>query len=79
VDRFGPGGDDRRAADIVGGPPKNLIEAVAGELAEDVMRDERVHAVEVVLHKPQAPIPLMFDDVGVVARRSRRLGRGGAR
>jgi 7,8-dihydroneopterin aldolase/epimerase/oxygenase len=69
----------QRAADIVGGPPKNLIEAVAGELAEDVMRDERVHAVEVVLHKPQAPIPLMFDDVGVVARRSRRLGRGGAR
>ncbi|MBV9090115.1 MAG: dihydroneopterin aldolase [Mycobacteriaceae bacterium] len=70
----------QRAADIVGGPPKNLIEAVAGELAEDVMRDERVHAVEVVLHKPQAPIPLTFDDVAVVARRSRRLGRGsGAR
>jgi dihydroneopterin aldolase len=68
----------QRAADIVGGPPKNLIEAVAGELAEDVMRDERVQAVEVVLHKPDAPIPLTFDDVAVVARRSRRLGRGGA-
>lgn len=67
----------QRAADIVGGPPKNLIEAVAGELAEDVMRDERVHAVEVVLHKPDAPIPLKFDDVAVVARRSRRLGSGG--
>lgn len=67
----------RRAADIVGGPPKNLIEAVAGELAEDLMSDQRVHAVEVVLHKPQAPMPLTFDDVAVVARRSRRLGRGG--
>jgi 7,8-dihydroneopterin aldolase/epimerase/oxygenase len=67
----------QRAADIVGGPPKNLIEAVAGELAEDVMRDERIHAVEVVLRKPQAPMPLAFDDVAVVARRSRRLGRGG--
>ncbi len=67
----------QRAAEIVGGPPKNLIEAVAGELAEDVMRDDRIHAVEVVLHKPQAPIPLTFDDVAVVARRSRRPGRGG--
>ncbi|HUO40489.1 MAG TPA: dihydroneopterin aldolase [Mycobacterium sp.] len=69
----------RRAAEIVGGPPKNLIESVAGELAEDVMGDDRVHAVEVVLHKPQAPMPVAFGDVAVVARRSRRLGRGGAR
>ncbi|HME50083.1 dihydroneopterin aldolase [Mycobacterium sp.] len=67
----------QRAADIVGGPAKNLIESVAGELAEDVMRDDRIHAVEVVLHKPRAPIPLTFDDVAVVARRSRRGGRGG--
>ena len=34
--------------------------------------DERVHAVEVVVHKPSAPIPLTFEDVAVVARRSRR-------
>jgi 7,8-dihydroneopterin aldolase/epimerase/oxygenase len=67
----------KRAADIVGGPPKRLIEAVAGQIAEDVMRDARVHAVEVVLHKPDAPIPLTFADVAVVARRSRRGGRGG--
>ena len=40
------------------------------------MADERVHAVEVVVHKPQAPIPLEFADVAVVARRSRRGGRG---
>ena len=40
------------------------------------MADERVHAVEVVVHKPQAPIPLTFADVAVVARRSRRGGRG---
>jgi 7,8-dihydroneopterin aldolase/epimerase/oxygenase len=68
----------QRAAAIVGGPPKKLIETVAGEIADDVMRDERVHAVEVVLHKPQAPIPLRFNDVAVVARRSRRGGGGGA-
>jgi dihydroneopterin aldolase len=68
----------QRAAAIVGGPPKKLIETVAGAVADDVMRDERVHAVEVVVHKPQAPIPLTFADVAVVARRSRRGGRGGA-
>lgn len=64
-----------RAAEIVGGPPRNLIETVSAEIAEDVMSDERIHAVEVVLHKPSAPIPLAFDDVAVVARRSRRGAR----
>ena len=66
----------QRAADIIAGPPRNLIETVAGEIAEGVMTDERVHAVEVVVHKPAAPIPLTFTDVAVVARRSRRNGRG---
>jgi dihydroneopterin aldolase len=64
-----------RAAAIVAGPPRNLIETVSAEIADDVMSDERVHAVEVVLHKPNAPIPLAFNDVAVVARRSRRGGR----
>ena len=68
----------QRAADIVAGPPRKLIEAVAGDIAEGVMTDERVHAVEVVVHKPAAPIPLEFSDVAVVARRSRRGDRGGA-
>ncbi len=65
----------KRAAAIVAGPPRNLIEAVAADIADDVMRDERVHAAEVTIHKPQAPIPLEFSDVAVVARRSRRPGR----
>lgn len=64
----------QRTAAIVGGEPCALIEAVAGRVAEDVMTDARVQAVEVVLHKPQAPIPLVFGDVAVVARRSRRAG-----
>jgi dihydroneopterin aldolase len=64
----------RRAADVVAGPPRNLIETVAGEIADGVMTDERVHAAEVVVHKPSAPIPLTFEDVAVVARRSRRGG-----
>jgi 7,8-dihydroneopterin aldolase/epimerase/oxygenase len=64
------------AANVVAGPARNLIEAVGGEIADQVMDDERVHAVEVVVHKPQAPIPQQFADVAVVVRRSRRGGRG---
>lgn len=64
------------AAGIVAGPPRNLIETVAAEIADALMTDERLHAVEVVLHKPDAPIPLTFADVAVVARRSRRNARG---
>jgi 7,8-dihydroneopterin aldolase/epimerase/oxygenase len=60
------------AAGIIAGPPRDLIETVSAEIADTVMKDERVHAVEVVLHKPHAPIPLDFADVAVVARRSRR-------
>jgi 7,8-dihydroneopterin aldolase/epimerase/oxygenase len=67
----------QRVAAIVGGEPRDLIEAVAGSVADEVMADPRVQAVEVVLHKPQAPIPLEFADVAVVARRSRwPSGRG---
>ena len=65
-----------RAAEIVGGPARNLIETVAAEIADDVMTDQRVHGVEVVVHKPSAPIPLTFHDVAVVARRSRRGSSG---
>jgi dihydroneopterin aldolase len=76
ADTFDYGVLAQRAATVVAGPARNLIETVAGEIAEDVMKDPRVHAVEVTVHKPQAPIPQTFDDVAVVARRSRRGGRG---
>jgi dihydroneopterin aldolase len=75
-DTFDYGTLAQRAAAIVAGTPRNLIETVAAEIAEDAMADLRVHAVEVTVHKPQAPIPLDFADVAVVARRSRRGGRG---
>ena len=61
-----------QAAAIVGGPSRNLIETVAAEIADGVMTDSRVFAVEVTLHKPSAPIPLEFADVAVTVRRSRR-------
>ncbi|GAA3680486.1 dihydroneopterin aldolase [Lentzea roselyniae] len=61
------------AAVIVGGEPCDLIETVAGRIADAAMTDTRLHAVEVTVHKPSAPIPLTFDDVSVTIRRSRRL------
>lgn len=61
----------RRVAAIVAGPPADLIETVAGRVADAVLEDARVTAVEVTLHKPQAPIPLDFADVAVVLRRTR--------
>jgi dihydroneopterin aldolase len=64
------------AADVVAGPARSLIETVGAQIADQVMDDERVHAVEVMVHKPQAPIPQQFADVAVVVRRSRRGGRG---
>ncbi len=76
ADTFDYGVLAQQAADVVAGPPRKLIEAVAGDIAERVMADARVHAVEVAVHKPSAPIPLQFSDVAVVARRSRRGGRG---
>jgi 7,8-dihydroneopterin aldolase/epimerase/oxygenase len=66
----------RLAAEVVAGSPRNLIETVGGAIADRVMEDDRVHAVEVVVHKPQAPIEQTFADVAVVTRRSRRGGRG---
>jgi 7,8-dihydroneopterin aldolase/epimerase/oxygenase len=66
----------QRVADIVGGEPRDLIETVATQIAEGEMTDDRIHAVEVTVHKPNAPIPLTFADVAVTVRRSRK-SRGG--
>src|ERR1700756_3886385 len=55
-----------RAAGIVAGPARNLIETVGAEIADFVMDDARAHAVEVTVHKPHAPIEQQFSDVAVV-------------
>jgi dihydroneopterin aldolase len=60
-----------RVAGIVAGEPRDLIETVAGDIAEEVLTDERVRDVEVTVHKPSAPIPLSFQDVAVTVRRAR--------
>lgn len=58
-------------ADVVTGEPRQLIEAVAEHIADVILRDERVISVKVTLHKPQAPIPLPFDDVAIEIERHR--------
>jgi dihydroneopterin aldolase len=58
-------------AAVVEGPPRALIEAVAADVAAVVLDDPLVAVVEVVLHKPQAPIDRPFDDVAVRVTRSR--------
>lgn len=67
------------AHDVIAGPPRDLIETVAVEIAEKLLADDDgarlLHAVEVTIHKPQAPIPLEFGDVAVTARRSRKTRR----
>jgi 7,8-dihydroneopterin aldolase/epimerase/oxygenase len=65
------------AADIIGGQSRDLIEAVAGEIADAVLASFPVTSVEVTLHKPAAPIPLRFADVSVTLTRSAESGRSG--
>ena len=56
---------------VICGEPRNLIETVAGEIAERCLRHGRVERVTVTVHKPQAPIPVPFADVAVTIRRSK--------
>ena len=53
----------------VGGEPVDLVETLAERLAALCLRHERVERVEVTVHKPQAPIPVPFDDVSVTVVR----------
>lgn len=56
------------AADIVAritGPSFDLIERLAEVIADDVLRHDLVHTVEVVVHKPEAPVGHPFTDVQV--------------
>lgn len=60
-----------RLAEVVSGEPVNLIETLADRLAAACLADERVVAVTVTVHKPQAPIRHRFADVAVTLTRTR--------
>jgi dihydroneopterin aldolase len=61
----------RAVHDRVGSERWDLIERVAERVAELALEDPRVDEVEVTVHKPDAPIPLEFDEVAVTIRRRR--------
>ncbi|BFU41944.1 dihydroneopterin aldolase [Krasilnikovia sp. MM14-A1004] len=58
-------------AAVVAGEPVDLIETLADRLVTVCLRDPRVAAATITVHKPQAPIPHEFADVAVTLRRAR--------
>jgi len=64
-----------RVAAVVAGEPVNLLETLATRIADMVLEDERIHRVEVTVHKPHAPIPLTFADVSVTVQRVSHVQR----
>lgn len=56
---------------VLTGEPADLIETVAERIAATVLAHPQVQAVDVTVHKPQAPITVPFGDVVVEVRRDR--------
>lgn len=59
------------AVAVLQGPSRDLIETVAGQIADAVLARPLVEAVEVTVHKPHAPVGVPFADVTVSLRRER--------
>jgi dihydroneopterin aldolase/2-amino-4-hydroxy-6-hydroxymethyldihydropteridine diphosphokinase len=57
---------------LIEGEPLDLIEALASRIADRVLARPLVEAVEVVVHKPEAPVGHPFTDVQVVVARERQ-------
>lgn len=57
--------------DVIEGPARHLLETVAVDIADRCLAFDFVRAVRVTVHKPQAPIPVPFDDVAVSITRAR--------
>jgi len=56
---------------VLAGSPADLVETVAERIAATILTHDEVVAVDVAVHKPQAPITVPFEDVEVVIRRDR--------
>lgn len=57
--------------DIITGEPVDLIETLAERIARICLTRSGVVAVQVTVHKPQAPVGVPFTDVRVVITRDR--------
>lgn len=53
------------------GEPLNLIETLAGRIADDVLGRTRARRVDVTVHKPRAPMPVVVGDTSVTLTRTR--------
>lgn len=54
------------------GPPVTLIERLAGQIAELILRDyPKVESVRVTVHKPDAPVAAKVQDISVSIERTR--------
>jgi dihydroneopterin aldolase len=60
-----------RVAEVVAGEPVALVETLAQRVADVALAPEPVVAVDVTVHKPQAPVTVAFEDVEVQIRRWR--------
>jgi 7,8-dihydroneopterin aldolase/epimerase/oxygenase len=50
---------------VVEGEPVALIETLAQRIADRCLEDDRVRRVRVRVHKPDAPVAAVFDDISV--------------
>lgn len=57
--------------EVVGSESYKLIETVAARVADAIMSHPKVLGTVVTIHKPGAPIDLVFEDVSVTIERSR--------
>jgi len=58
-----------KAHAILVGPSVRLIETLGHKIADAALEDPRVRGVEVIVHKPEAPIEVPFTDVSVTIRK----------
>jgi dihydroneopterin aldolase len=65
-----------RVAEVVGGRPRKLLEALAEDLAQLVLADERVRQVRVRVTKPEAPLPVDGSAAVEITREREATGEG---
>jgi dihydroneopterin aldolase len=61
----------QRLAAVISGAPVNLLETLAGRLADVCLGLAGAQAATVTVHKPAAPIPVPFADVAITIRRDK--------
>ena len=58
---------------IVSGTPRKLIETVAEEIADTLLKNfAQVESLKVTVHKPNAPLPIKYADAAVEIMRGRK-------